>query len=400
MTKISTRLGRIAPSPSIAAMSHARGLIAKGRDICDLTAGEPDFDTPKHILQAAAEAMSAGATRYTPPGGTAALKQAIVEKFFRENRLKVRPDEVIVGAGAKQVIFNAMAATLEPGDEVVVVAPYWVSYPDIALYHGAKPVVVETFASDGYRIDPDRLRRALTPRTRWLMLNSPNNPTGTMIDIETMQQIGGVLRDHPSVMVMTDEIYEHIRFTDRAAGSFAAVNPDLADRVLTVNGVSKTYAMTGFRIGYAAGPSDLVAAMAKLQSQNSGNPAAVSQEAARAALTSGLDFLPQWVDAYRARKNLVVQRLSSVPGLSVFEPQGAFYVYVGCSEWIGCAGPSGRVLSDDSAVVMELLDHGVASVQGSAYGVSPAFRLSIASGIDVLAAACDRLADFAGRLKQ
>ena len=298
---LADRLGLIQPSPSIAALNRARELIAGGRDICNMAGGEPEFATPAHIVEAAHRAMLDGHTRYTAVDGTRALKEAICEKFRRENTLHVEPAEVSVGAGAKQVIFNALSCTVQAGDEVIIPAPYYVSYPDIVRLNGATPVFVTTAREDGFKLTPERLEAAITPRTKWLILNSPNNPTGATYTFDELRALGAVIEATPGLHVLTDDIYEHLRYVEAPFTSFAEANPDLAGRTLTVNGVSKTYAMTGWRIGYAAGPRPLIKAMETMQSQNSGNPSSVSQAAALAALRGPLDFLPAWLCAYRAR---------------------------------------------------------------------------------------------------
>jgi aspartate aminotransferase len=390
---LAKRLELIKPSPSVTAMSRANELIAAGHDICNLAGGEPDFETPAHIIEGASEAMRRGATKYTSVDGTKALKEAIVEKFRRENGLNYETSQISVGAGAKQIIFNAITCSVNDGDEAIIPAPYWVSYPDIVRFNGGLPVFVTTSAAQDFKITPDQLRKALTPRTKWLFLNSPNNPTGSTYTSSELAALGRVLREHPDVLVLTDDIYEHIRYDDSNYTSFATANPDLFDRTLTINGVSKAYSMTGFRIGYAGGPQPLIKAMAMLQSQNSGNPASVSQAAALTALKGGMNFFPAWLAEYRQRRDYVVSHLNAVQGLSCPTPQGAFYVYVGCEEVIGKTTPSGARIGNDSDVVMYLLnDHGVATVQGAAYGVSPAFRISFATSLTTLEKACARIA--------
>lgn len=394
MSFLATRLDLIQPSPSIMAMSRAKALIAAGEDICNMAAGEPDFATPPHIIEAAAQAMRDGATRYTATDGTAALKDAIVAKFARENALTVTPANISVATGAKQIIFNAFACTIDPGDEVVVPAPYWVSYPDIVKLNGGVPVYVVAPSDQRFRITPQQLAAALTSRTKWLVLNSPNNPSGAIYSADELRAFGQILRDHPQVHVMTDDIYEHLIYTSQSYATFGQVNPDLAHRTLTINGVSKTFAMTGFRIGYAAGPVELIKAMEKLQSQSTSSPVAVSQAAAVAALNGPMHFFDAWRDEYRRRRDRIVERLHGVAGLDCPIPDGAFYVYVSCAAQIGKTTARGKLIRNDSDFVMYLLDdYKVATVQGAAYGLSPAFRISFATSMDVIAKACDRIID-------
>lgn len=392
MPFLSTRLGRIQPSPSISAMNRAKALIAAGEDLCNMAAGEPDFPTPPHIIDAAAAAMRAGETRYTATDGTAALKQAIVDKFSRENGLTFTTGNISVAAGAKQIIYNAFTCTIDSGDEVVVPAPYWVSYPDIVKLNGGVPVVIAAPAHQNFKITPSQLERAITSRTKWFVLNSPNNPSGAIYSADELRSLGQVLADHPHVHVMTDDIYEHLMFDDIEYTTFSQVNPHLTDRTLTINGVSKTFSMTGFRIGYAAGSIELVKAMEKLQSQSTGNPAAVSQAAALAALNGPMDFFNAWRDEYRTRRDLVVARLHGQHGLECPTPAGAFYVYVSCAAHIGKTTEKGAVIRNDTDFVMYLLDDfKVATVQGAAYGISPAFRISFATSEAVIEKACDRI---------
>jgi aspartate aminotransferase len=392
MPFLATRLDLIQPSPSITAMNRAKALAAAGEDICNMAAGEPDFPTPPHIVEAAAQAMRDGATRYTATDGTAALKDAIVAKFERENLLVVAPANISVATGAKQIIYNAFTCTINAGDEIIVPAPYWVSYPDIVKLNRGVPVFVVAPASQRFKMTPQQLADALTPRTKWLVLNSPNNPSGAIYSAEELRAFGQVLRNHPQVHVMTDDIYEHLIYDDLAHSTFAQVNPDLADRTLTINGVSKTFAMTGFRIGYATGPVKLIKEMEKLQSQSTSSPAAVSQAAAVAAINGSLLFFDAWRDAYRERRDRIVARLQGKAGLECPTPDGAFYVYVSCAAHIGKSTPRGKLIEDDSDFVMYLLDDfKVATVQGAAFGLSPAFRISFATSMDVVEKACDRI---------
>lgn len=392
MKFIAARMDLIQPSPSIMAMARAKELIAAGIDVCNMAAGEPDFPTPPHIVEAAHAALLQGETRYTAVDGTAALKRAICSKFERENNLPYTPEQISVGAGAKQVLFNVLSCTVNAGDEVIIPAPYWVSYPDIVRLNGGVPVFIATTADAGFRITPAQLELAITPRTKWLVLNSPNNPSGAIYSAQELKAIGEVVNRHPALHVLTDDIYEHLIYDGARYTSFAQVNPSLFDRTVTVNGVSKAFAMTGWRIGYAGAPKALVKAMEKLQSQTSGNPAAVSQAAALAALAGPMDFFQEWRREFEARRNLIVSRLNGRLGLQCPAPQGAFYVYVSCAAQIGKTTPAGQAIRDDSDFVMYLLDaHRVATVQGAAYGVSPAFRMSFATSIDTIEKACDRV---------
>ncbi|HEY0213046.1 MAG TPA: pyridoxal phosphate-dependent aminotransferase [Paenirhodobacter sp.] len=392
MIKIAERLSQVKPSVMMQVSMAARKLRADGVDVLDLGMGEPDFDTPRPIIDAAHAAALAGDTHYTPTQGTAALRQAVVRKFATENGLTYTPDQILIAAGAKQVIFDAMAATVEPGDEVIIPAPYWGTYLDIVLMFGGTPVPVACPAEDDFLLSPAALAAAITPQTRWLFLNSPSNPSGAMLDVAQMQALGQVLRDHPQVMVLSDEIYEHILYDGRRFTSFAAACPDLADRVLVVNGVSKAYAMTGWRIGYAAGPEALIKAMITVQSQATSGPSSVSQAAAVAALSGPQDVVETFRQAFQARRDLVVSRLAQVPGLTIAPPPGAFYAYVGCQALLGRRTAQGDVLTSDADVVQYLLTTGrVAVVPGAAFGLSPFFRISLASSTEVLTAACDRI---------
>jgi aspartate aminotransferase len=400
MEFIASRMQRIKPSPSSMATARVKELRAQGRNIIGLTAGEPDFDTPPHIVEAAYRAMKAGQTRYTVVDGTPELKRAIVDKFQRENGLRYTPDQVSVGNGGKQVIYNALTATVQSGDEVVIPSPYWVSYPDMVLLNGGTPVAVACGAEHGYKLQPAALEAAITPRTKWLVLNSPCNPSGAAYTRAELQALGAVLLRHPQVRVLTDDVYEHLFYDDFVFSTMAQAVPELAERTLTVNGVSKAFAMTGWRIGYAAGPRELIKAMAKLQSQSTSNPSAVSQAAALAALTGPMDFLDGWRTAYAERRDLVVARLNRIEGLQCPTPQGAFYVYPNCAGLIGKRTPDGRTIDDDSALVMYLLDaQNVGTVQGAAFGLSPAFRISFATSTEELNEGCDRIARACAQLQ-
>lgn len=374
------------------ARQRAQQLKAQGRDIVDLTIGEPDFDTPLHIQQATTAAMAAGETRYTPVNGTARLRRAICDKLARENSVFYGLDEITVGSGAKQVIFNALAATLGEGDEVIVPAPYWVSYPDMVLACDGTPVVVPCGENTGFKLTGDALEAAITPRTRWLILNTPSNPTGAFYSATEMKALTDVLLRHPQVALMTDDIYEHIRFDDGAMVCPVAIAPELRERTLLVNGVSKTYAMTGFRIGYGAGPKPLLAAMHVIQSQTTSGAAAMCMAGAAAALEGDQGVVAEFRAAYKARRDRAVALLNGIDGMSCRPPDGAFYVYPGCAGLIGRKRPDGRVLGSDTDVAMYFLeDAGVAVLDGAAYGLSPYLRLSIATSLDVIEEACRRL---------
>jgi aspartate aminotransferase len=372
---------------------RARELRAQGRDILGLTAGEPDFETPAHIRDAAIRAMAAGQTRYTDVGGTPALKEAIVGKFRTENQLAYKREEIIVGTGAKQVIFNALMCTVSTGDEVIVPAPYWVSYPDIARLAGGIPVFVDCPAAQGFKLQPEALERAITARTRWLMLNSPNNPSGATYTRGELEALAQVLRRHPQVWVMTDDIYEHLIYGDACLATMAQVAPDLKERTLTVNGVSKAYAMTGWRIGYGAGPAALIKAMVKLQSQSTSGANSIAQAAAVAALTGPQDAIAANRHDYQHRRDTVVAALNAIDGIHCAVPDGAFYIFASCAGLFGLRTPQGRVIDNSDDWVMHLLDaQDLAALQGSAYGVPTHFRISFAAGTQQLMEGCRRIA--------
>ena len=396
---IASRIRRIKPSPSTAAADRANELRRQGKSIVNLVVGEPDFDTPLHIRQAAAAAMDAGATRYTPMAGTLELRRAIIAKLARENGLNYAPTEIIATNGAKSAIFTALSATLDPGDEVIVPAPYWVSYPDMVLANEGTPVVVAGDEERGFRLSPDQLEAAITPRTRWVLLNAPANPSGASYAADAYRGLAAVLAAHPQVLVMTDDIYEHIRFDGGDAPHLLGAAPELRDRTLAINGVSKTYAMTGWRIGWAAGPAELIKAMETLLSQSAGNCCSISQAAAVAALNGDQSFVGESVAIYRERRDRTAAALGAIPGLTCRLPEGAFYLYVNCQGLLGKTTPDGQRLTSDGDVVMYLLDHaGVATVAGAAYGLSPYFRLSIATGMDVLMEGARRIGAAVGEL--
>ncbi|RQR32741.1 aspartate transaminase [Burkholderia sp. Bp9143] len=398
-SRIATRVQRIKPSPSSAAADRAAELRRQGKTIVNLVVGEPDFDTPQHIRQAAADAMARGETRYTPTAGTPALRAAIADKLARENGLVYDPKHIIVTCGAKHAIFNALAITVESGDEVLIPAPYWVSYPDMTLACDGAPVVVPCSEDDGFKLTAAALETAITPRTKWLIINSPTNPTGAAYSADELRALADVLLRHPQVLVMMDDIYEHIRYATDATPHLLAIEPALASRTLVVNGVSKTYAMTGWRIGYAAGPADLIAAMDTLQSQSTSNASSISQAAALAALTGDQSFVAQSVGVYRSRRDRALEALNAIPGLSCRAPDGAFYLYVNCGGLIGRITPQGKRLDTDADVVLYLLEHaGVALVAGTSYGVSPYFRMSIATAVEIIDDGCRKIAAAVGAL--
>jgi len=392
MTFIAARLNRIKPSPSSMAGQRARELRAAGRDIVGLTSGEPDFDTPPNVCEAVVRAMAASKTKYTDVGGTPELKAAISDKFRRDNELAYGPNEIIVGTGGKQIIFNALMCTVEAGDEVIVPAPYWVSYPDIALLADGTPVVVTCRPEDGFKLRAEDLERAITPRTRWLVLNAPNNPSGATYTHDELRALADVLLRHPHVWVMTDDIYEHVLYDGRRFATIAQVEPALKERTLTINGVSKAYAMTGWRLGYGGAPAPLVKAMVKLQSQSTSNASSISQAAALEALSGPQDFIAGRTRIFQERRDKVVALLNQMPGISCHRPEGAFYVFPSCAGVIGRQTPAGQVLASDNDFVLYLLEaQNLAVLQGEAYGLSPFFRISFATSMEKLEEGCRRL---------
>ena len=396
----SAALARVKPSATIAVSAKARALAAAGRDIIGLGAGEPDFDTPDNIKAAAIKAINDGQTKYTDADGMPALKTAIVDKFARENGLIYDVNQIHVAPGGKPVIFNALVATLNPGDEVVIPAPYWVSYPDMTLLAGGEPVFVTGEEADGFKLRPEVLEAAITPRTKWLILNSPSNPTGAAYTRDELVALADVLRRHPQVWILTDDMYEHLVFDDFEYTTIAQVAPDLYDRTLTVNGVSKAYAMTGWRIGYAGGPKALIDLMRKVASQTTSNPTSISQFAAVEALNGTQAFLKPRNDAFQKRRDLVVSMLNQAAGIRCANPEGAFYVYPSVEGLIGKTAPDGTVITDDESFTTALLEaEGVAVVQGSAFGLSPYFRISYATSEEVLEEACTRIQRFAASLR-
>ncbi|MBS9475560.1 pyridoxal phosphate-dependent aminotransferase [Ancylobacter radicis] len=400
MSLISAALKRINPSQTIAISNKARELKAAGRDVIALAAGEPDFETPDNIKEAAIKAIHDGQTRYTAVDGIPELKAAIVAKFKRENGLTYKPSQVTVGTGGKQVLFNALVATLDAGDEVIIPAPYWVSYPDIVQFAGGTPVPVETRLEDNFKLQPEALEAAITPKTKWLIFNSPSNPTGSAYNRTEMKALTDVLVKHPHVWVLTDDMYEHLVYDDFEFVTPAQVEPALYDRTLTMNGVSKAYCMTGWRIGYAAGPEALIKAIGTLQSQSTSNPNSIAQWAAVEALNGPQDFIAANNKVFKERRDLVVSMLNQTNGLTCPKPEGAFYVYPSCAGLIGKTAPSGKVIDTDEAFASELLEaEGVAVVHGSAFGLGPAFRISYATATKDLEEACLRIQRFCGSLR-
>jgi aspartate aminotransferase len=395
MGLIAHALERVKPSPTMAITSKAREMKAAGFDVIGLGAGEPDFDTPDNVKRAAVEAIQRGETKYTAVDGIPELKRAIVAKFERENGLTYKPAEITVGSGGKQVLYNALLATLNPGDEVIVPSPYWVSYPDIVLLAGATPVVVETKLEDGFKLSPKALAAAITPRTKWFIFNSPSNPTGAAYTREEIKALTDVLLKHENVWVLSDDIYEHLVYDGFAFSTPAQVEPKLKGRTLTMNGVSKAYSMTGWRIGYAGGPEPLIKAIATLQSQSTSNPCSISQWASVEALEGPQDFLKSWVASFQDRRDLVVSMLNQAKGLSCPTPEGAFYVYPSCAGVIGRTSRDGKKIETDEDFATALLqEEGVAVVHGAAFGLAPFFRISYATGIEALEEACRRIQRF------
>ena len=390
---LASRLSAIKPSPTIAVSNLAAEMKAAGKDVIGLGAGEPDFDTPDHVKAAARTAMDEGKTKYTAVDGIPQLKAAIVDKFARENNITCSADMVTVGTGGKQVLYNALMATLDKSDEVIIPAPYWVSYPDMVLLAEGTPVPVECPQSDGFKLTPAALEAAITARTKWLILNSPSNPTGAAYSADDLRSLAEVLRKHPHVHIMVDDMYEHLVYDGFVFATMAEVAPDLQERTLTINGVSKAYCMTGWRIGYATGPKALIKAMAKIQSQSTSNPNSIAQWAAVEALNGPLDFMADNLVHFAARRTLVSDALNAIDGMDCFVPEGAFYVFPDISGLIGRTTPDGKRLESDGDFVSYLLEsQGVATVQGAAFGLSPHFRISYATGTAVLEDAMGRIA--------
>ena len=392
MNILASRLNRIQPSPTIAMSIKARELKAEGKDIIELAAGEPDFPTPSHIIKAAEDAMSRGETKYTDPDGTPALKQAVCDKFKRDNNLEYITSQVTIGTGGKQVLYNALMATLNEGDEVIIPAPYWVSYPDMVLLAEGTPKIVECPLDKNFILQPEDLERAITPKTKWIILNSPSNPTGSGYTWDDMKKITDVLVRYPNIWVMTDDMYEHLVYDDFKFCTPAEVEPELYSRTLTVNGMSKAFCMTGWRIGYAAGPENLITAIRKIQSQSTSNPSSISQAASVAALNGPMDFLAKNNEVFKQRRDLVCSMLNQASGITCPTPDGAFYVYPSCAGLIGKKTPDGKVLKSDEDVVAYFLEtEGIAAVHGAAFGLSPHFRISYATSTEALEDACQRI---------
>jgi aspartate aminotransferase len=396
---LATRLARIKPSPTMAVTTKAQELKAAGRDVIGLGAGEPDFDTPEHIKQAAIDAMRKGLTKYTPVNGVPELRKAIAAKFKRENGLDYSIDQISVGCGGKQVLFNAFLATLNPGDEVIFAAPYWVSYPDMVLLCEGTPVAIDCPAESGFKLQPEQLERAITPKTKWLLLNSPSNPSGAAYTRAELRALCDVLLRHPHVWVMTDDMYEHLTYDNFEFTTPAQIEPKLYERTLTINGVSKAYCMTGWRLGYAGGPLNLIKAMNAVQSHSTTHTSSLTQYAAIAALNGPQDFIPKHNKVFQERRDLVVSMLNQAKGIQCPKPEGAFYVYPSCAGTLGHKTPSGIMLKTDEDFVTYLLEsEGVAVVQGSAFGLAPHFRISYAASTEVLEEACRRIQRACGAL--
>jgi len=400
MSIVSNTLKRIKPSPTIAVTQKARELKASGKDIIGLGAGEPDFDTPDNIKQAAIKAIKEGDTKYTAVDGTPALKDAIVKKFKRENNLEYQVDQITVGAGGKHVIYNAMMATLNEGDEVVVPAPYWVSYPDIVLLAGGKPVILECNEKQGFKINPLELEKTITKKTKWIILNSPSNPTGACYSEKDIREIAKVLEKHPHVYILSDDIYEHVTYESFKFFTIAQIE-SLKDRVLTMNGVSKAYSMTGWRIGYAAGPKEIIKAIAKIQSQSTTNPSSISQAAAVEALNGTQNFIKERAISFQERRDFVVKALNEIEGIECLNPDGAFYVFPSCKGLIGKKDINGKEIKTDTDFVQSLLENsGVAVVQGSAFGLEGFFRISYATSMKNLKKAMEKISSFCKNLRE
>jgi aspartate aminotransferase len=400
MSLESAALKRVKPSATLAVDAKARALVAEGKNVIGLSAGQPDFDTPDNIKEAAIRAIREGKTKYTDVDGTPELKDAVAAKFKRENGLDYKRSQIHVAPGGKAVLFNALVATLSAGDEVIVPAPYWVSYPDMVLLAGGEPVIVIGPEANGFKLAPEALEAAITPRTRWVILNSPSNPTGAAYTAAELRALADVFLRHPHVWIMADDMYEHLLYDGLEFATIAQVEPKLYDRTLTVNGVSKAYAMTGWRIGFAGGPEALITLMRKLESQSTSNPCSIAQAAAVEALNGTQEFLAPRSAAFEKRRDLVVSMLNQATGITCAKPEGAFYVYPSCAGLIGKTAPSGKVLETDQDFVTELLEtEGVAVVQGSAFGLAPYFRISYATSEKILEDACGRIQRFAANCK-
>ncbi len=399
MSIVSNNLKRIKPSPTIAVTQKAKELKALGKDIIGLGAGEPDFDTPDNIKQAAIKAIKDGDTKYTAVDGTPSLKKAIIKKFKRENNLDYQIDQITVGTGGKQVIYNAMMATLNDGDEVIIPAPYWVSYPDIVLLAGGTPIILECNEKQGFKVDPAALEKSITKKTKWIILNSPSNPTGACYSEKDIKGIGKILEKHPHVFILSDDIYEHVIYGNFKFFTIAQID-NLKDRVLTMNGVSKAYSMTGWRIGYAAGPKDIIKAIAKIQSQSTTNPSSISQAAAVEALNGVQNFIKDRAKSFQTRRDFVVKALNAIEGIECLNPDGAFYVFPSCKGLIGKKDSKGKEIKKDTDFVQSLLENnGIAVVQGSAFGLEGFFRISYATSMENLKKALEKISSFCKSLR-
>ena len=394
MSIVSNSLKRIKPSPTIAVSQKARELKAAGKDVIGLGAGEPDFDTPENIKKAAIDAINKGETKYTAVDGTPVLKKAIVDKFKRENNLDYLPEQISVGTGGKQIIFNAILATVNPGDEVIIPAPYWVSYPDIVLLAGGTPKIVKCSEKNNFKITPEELKKNITNKTKWIIINSPSNPTGSSYTQKELEALGEVLKKNKNVFILSDDIYEHLTYDNFKFFTIAQIK-DLKDRTLTMNGVSKSYAMTGWRIGYGAATKEIIKAMAKLQSQSTTNPSSISQAAAVEALNGNQDFMLKRNQTFKERRDFVVETLNKIVGISCLKPNGAFYVFPNCLKFLNKKDKTGKIIKNDSDFVNSLLEnYQVAVVQGSAFGLEGYFRISYATSMDNLKKALDRISNF------
>jgi aspartate aminotransferase len=399
--KLSKNLEKIAPSATVAMTQLARELKNEGKDVISLSAGEPDFDTPSHIKSAAIDAINRGETKYTAVDGIDELKEAIVKKFKRDNDLNFSKENISVAPGGKPIIYNAMIATLNPGDEVIIPSPYWVSYPDIVKLAGGTPVIIETSIEDNFKITDTKLKQSITEHTKWIILNSPSNPTGEVYTQYELESLIDVLKQHPNIYILTDDIYEHLLY-DRSKKfiTIGQLDDEINTRTLTMNGVSKAYSMTGWRIGYCGGPKTIIDAMRKLQGQSTSNPSSISQWAAVEALNGNQDFLKNWLESFEERRNKVFQMINSAKGLKCLKPKGAFYIYPSCEELIGKKTPEGKVINNDKDFAMNLLEtKSIGVVHGEAFGLSPYFRISYATSIEKLETACNRIIEFCDELE-
>jgi aspartate aminotransferase len=400
MFSLAQRLNLIKPSPTLAMTAKAIALREQGKDIVSLSAGEPDYDTPQWIKDTAIQAIQEGQTKYTAVSGTISLKQAIIKKFHRDNQLTYENNQIVVSTGGKQVIFNALMATIDAGDEVIIPAPYWVSYPDIVSLFEGRPVFINCPIENHFKLQPEQLQEKITSKTKWLILNSPSNPTGCVYTKDELIAIAEVLREHPHVHILSDDIYEYLIYDDASFSNILNVAPDLKERTLLVNGVSKAYSMTGWRIGYGAGSKNIIQAMVDLQSQSTSNTSSISQAAAVAAINGSHDFLKEWRESFAQRRDFVIKELAEVKELQVIKPAGAFYLYIGCKEVIGKITASGKIIKTDNDLCNYFLEeYDLATVSGDAFGLSPYFRISYATNIEALEKACDRIKNAIGALK-